>query len=647
VTFAEHPSFVGDGGPGLYPRQRTLLRLIHLETELFSPYDQDVIGRWAEGFHRGDQRWGVQPDIDRRIAILRDRGMHGFRTVVLIAGRRASKGHLGAVTGAFGLYRLIAMDDPQAAYGIAAGKRLLTLCTATTYEQARDNQFADLYRVVTQGPCFRDYLADASHNRLSLWTPADLRRIAERGRRDRRFQVEQASIRASAVAPNASGVRGSACTCLIFDEFAHSHEGTESTRTGEQVYRALVPSLGQVHPDGMVYIPTSPWTKETHAHRLYEMALEVDEAGDPKYPDMLLVQLPSWGPYEDAFDVEATEGRVFASVPMAPDDRVRQEREADPVSYAVEYLAQWREVEEGFLDPRSVESIFDPFCEGCGRPVIGDEACGQCGGSPRVLSEEETGRFVFMYRGHGDPASRGTNFAYVLAHCEDFTFDENVWSHVLVDRVRIFRPADYPNRTIPFDRVEDEIVADLLRFPSLAVFSYDQFGSIATIPRLRERLVVAGHKATVKEVVFTPQSNDERAHTARTAISRGWVHSYRDTLAPMGRSQLELELKSLKLRGGRVVAPTGGPIRTKDAVDCLFVLISELLKDQLIRLPIRRRLSETKLQAGALGGYRSTPIANGPSPISRSPRDVLRSYSTGRRREFPYGWLDVARRPYL
>src|SRR5436190_252010 len=82
---------------------------------------------------------------------------------------------------------------------------------------------------------------------------------------------------------------------------------------------------------------------------------------------------------------------------------------------------------------------------------------------------------------------------------------------------------------------------------------------------------------------------------AKAAISLGWVHSYPDSLGPQGRSQLELELKSLKLKGDRVVAPTGGPVRTKDAADCLMVLVEELLKDQLKRRPNRERLSNARI----------------------------------------------------
>jgi hypothetical protein len=648
VTFAEHRSFVGDGGAGLFPKQRTFLRLIHLETDLFTPYDEDTIGSMAEGYYSGEYRWGLQPDVRRRIEILKERGRSHFGTVLFIGGRRGGKGHIGALIAAKQMHGLIAMDDPQARYGIAAGKQLRSLITATTYPQARDNQFADLFHLLTWGACFKYHLAEASKNRVTLWTPADRRRVAELGRRDRRLALEQASIRASAIAPNASGARGSACTCLVFDEFAHSLEGTDSVRTGEEVYRALVPSLGQVHPDGIVYLPTSPWTKETHCYRLYEMALEVDEDGEPRYPDILLIHQPSWGGYEDAFDPVATEGRVFVSVPMAPDERVAQQQESDPESYGVEILAQWREVEEGFLNPRMVESMFGPFCSKCGMPTPDTVSCDLCGGEPREITEVEHGIFAFGYRGHADPGWKSANFAYLFAHTEEFiTAEGETWSHVIVDRVRVFKPEDFPNRTIPYDRVEEELVADLMRFATMTVFSFDQFASLATLPKLRERLGIAGHRARVREVTFTESSNRERAYTSKAAISLGWVHCIRDNYGPQGRSLLELELKSLKLKGDRVVAPTGGPIRTKDAADCLMVLVDELLKDQLKRRPNRERLSSARLAAGAQGGYRSGAAAAEGRLVRQPPRQVLATHGRRRQSGFPYGALDPTRRQYL
>lgn len=133
---------------------------------------------------------------------------------------------------------------------------------------------------------------------------------------------------------------------------------------------------------------------------------------------------------------------------------------------------------------------------------------------------------------------------------------------------------------------------------------------------------------------------------AKAAISLGWVHGFRDAFGPQGRSLLELELKSLKLKGDRVVAPTGGPVRTKDAADCLMVLIEELLKDQLKRRPFRERLVQPVV-AGAQGGYRSGIVSTRPPFGLRPAREALREYGGPRERRFPWGLRDPARRGLL
>jgi hypothetical protein len=96
VTFAEDPSFLGDGGPGLHPRQRTLLRLIYLETEMMTSYDREVIDSWASNFYLGPDRFGTVLDIWDRVRWLRAHGRDHFSHVILIgvaeAGRVSRRG---------------------------------------------------------------------------------------------------------------------------------------------------------------------------------------------------------------------------------------------------------------------------------------------------------------------------------------------------------------------------------------------------------------------------------------------------------------------------------------------------------------------------------------------------------------------------
>jgi len=615
VTFAEHPSFVGDGGPGLYPRQRTLLRLIYLDEEHMNSYDRKVIDGWAAGFYEGDKRWGVPPDVRARIAWNRERGRRHFGHVLFIGGRRAGKGHIGAIIAAYEMYRLLLLGDPQAHFGLSRGKHLRTFVSATSYFQARDNQFADLFNLVTGGRCFRGNIATANQRFLSLFTEADRRRFREQGRRDASFEKHFASIRASAIGSNAPSGRGSACNMLIFDEFGHHIVGTRGPRTADEVYRAHVPSLDQMRGDGMVYIPTTPYTKDGRAYKLYEDALALDPGGSLAVnPDFLVIQLPSWGPYDDAFDLTATEGRVFVTVPERYDEDMIRKLRRDPDFAAVEYEAQWGPTEGGYLDEAVVDRMFQPFCPNCGRSLGDLDRCPACDVEARSLEEQDHGILTWSYRGHGDPGASGSNFAILIAHVEPFEDEEgDIAFHVVVDWSKVWRPSDYHDGQVPYNTVEREIAAYVARFKTMTVLSFDQWSSFPLLPRLRERLGSLRFHPEVVKADFNVRSNYERAERFKAAAGMGWIHAYRDIFGPDDRSLLELELKGLQLRNGKIAHSTVGIVRTKDLADCLMEVTSELLKDQLDRGLIRNRLAATRLAAGARGGYHS---GTAPNPLA-------------------------------
>src|SRR5439155_22246985 len=111
VTFASHASFIGDGGPGLFPRQEVILRLIYGDVENMCDYDRNVIEEWRHGFHSGPDRCGVPFDVWDRIEWLHANGRRHFSHVVFIGGRRAGKGHLGAIMVAYEWYHLLSLGD--------------------------------------------------------------------------------------------------------------------------------------------------------------------------------------------------------------------------------------------------------------------------------------------------------------------------------------------------------------------------------------------------------------------------------------------------------------------------------------------------------------------------------------------------------
>jgi hypothetical protein len=628
ITFAEHPEFLGRK---LYPRQKTLLRLMCLETEHMTDYDYEVVDEWTKNFDRNGVAIGVSPDILQRVDYLKANGYKHFREVINITGRRGGKGHIGGIMGAYLNWQLIMLDDPQWYYGIDKSKDIYTLCVATNIEQAKRYQFADLSNSIIDAPCFQPYIADSKEHFLALRTPSDVRRIAAFEARGLRPSRLIASIRNMAVTSNSKASRGATVYSAMFDEFAHMLEGTGGARSSEEVYNAITPALDQFGKDGFIYIPSSPFTKVGKAYNLYEASLERNsEEGTPAYPNMMMAQLPSWGPYEDWADPRATGGFNFRGAPQEYDDSMKLLEKREPDAFRVERMSQWAEVTNAYLNPKMVDRIFEPFIDSSGET--------------RILEPVYEGRFSVVYHGHCDPSKSGANTAAMIGHVEKMYDPEDgeEWYHVIIDWIKVWNPEDYEENQIDYEEVEEELVDTLCAFRTTKVFSFDQYGAFVTLPRLKKRLkqVNPPHKVIVKEEKFSKESNMRRNERFKSAIGMNWVHSYRDNFGPDATSLLEQELKFLQEINGRVDKQKFGPIRTSDLSDCLMVIVDALLEDNFVKLEMRDRLSNTQLYPGAQGGYH-TRSANDMQPVSA--RDRLRVFGA-QRAQRDYGGMSRGRR---
>ena len=293
VEFAEHPSFLG--ADRLFPRQKTLLRLMCLETENMTDYDIEVINKWAEMFNPSDEIvQGINPDIWKRVEWLKANGYDHFKEIITIIGRRGGKNHLGAILLAYQLWKLILLDDPQEYYGVAKGKSIYLTVVATAEKQAKIYQFADLINLISEAKCFAPYIADLRDYSFALTTPADKRRIASLNARGIENQRLIASVRGIVASSNAAASRGGTVYSVVFDEFAHMIDGTEGPRTSNAVYQSISPALDQFQQDALIFIPTSPYNETGMAYELYRNSIKMDKAGNPEFPTMLTIQLPSW-----------------------------------------------------------------------------------------------------------------------------------------------------------------------------------------------------------------------------------------------------------------------------------------------------------------------------------------------------------------
>ena len=626
--FAEHPAFLGRK---LYPRQKTLLKLINLEVENFTDYDLEVIEEWSKGFSKTGVSIGISPDIWKRIDYLKENDYNHFKEVINITGRRGGKGHIGGILGAYNNWKLLQLDDPQWYYGIDRSKDVYLFCAATNIQQAKAYQFADLANTIIDADCFKPYIAEAKEYFVALRTPADTRRIAAFEARGIRPQRLIASVRNMAITSNSKSSRGAACFTVMFDEFAHMLVGTAGPRTSDEVYNAIVPALDQFGKDGFIYIPTSPFTKIGKCYELYQAGLMEDpETGGPLYPNMLITQLPSWGPYEDWDDTRATQGIQFRGAPQLYNDEMKKLEQREPSVFKVERLSQWADVIDAYLDPVVIAKMYEPFVDGSGQM--------------RYLEQQEHGVLAFIYRGHCDPSKAQANTAAMICHTEIIPDPEDgeLWYHIITDWMKVWNPEDYENHQVDYELIEEEIVNTINRFPTLKVFSYDQYGSFVTLPRLKKRLRESRppHKAIVVEDTFTPSSNMRRAERFKSALGMGWIHAFKDDYGNDGSCLLEDELRFLQEVNGKIKKQDVGPVRTKDLADCLMVCVDQLLEDNFRRLDTRERLGSTQLLASAQGGYH-TPMTmgNDDADISAARRALRSRSSSG-----PYDYGSMARR---
>lgn len=604
VTFATHKSFCNKR---LYPRQMTLLKLIYLETETMTDYDRDVIGQWAESFKNPHTPVGVQPDIWDRIDYLKSNGFTHFPHVQMVMGRRASKGILGGILGAERIAWLYSLGSWQQHFSQVSGQVAEITVVANSLTQAVTRQFRDIRNTVLDCAYLRPNVVGDKQTEFYIRTPGDEQTIEENRLAGVSTEREIATIYCKASSSVSTSGRGGTGLMNLYDEMAHMLAGTGSTKTGEEIYDAFQPSLDQFGSAAMTYIASSPFSKIGKFYDLYQQGrvtmdsynqregkmrtssfveeaaaqdldLEPDEiAAHIAEPTFLVVQLPSWETYRDwerSREIPLRPGRTRTfprwNSPVqfepdedgTPDERVQYRRmRRNPEKFKVERGAQFATVQDAYLNEVMVDRMFAP--PDWREPLL----------------EQSRGRLSIAYRGHADPSRTNANFGFCIAHLEQAPEDEHgiSWPHVIIDVLKVWKPEDFPEHTIDYVQVGEELDDCLTRFPSMKKMSYDQFNSAGFIAHQKR----AFPNIRVLEQTFTLKENQDRCERFKSALNLGWVHSFRDSFAEEGQSLLELELKFLQEKNGRVDRQQIGPVQTKDLADAVMVVTTDLLHESL------------------------------------------------------------------
>ena len=384
IDFCTHESYCGQI---LYPRQQTLMKLIYLETDNMTPYDLEVIEEWRKGFQRRRDVFGVQPDIWERIAYLKSRGARRFPHIQAVLGRRASKGFIGGLLGAEQLAYFYSLDNWQDHYGIRPGKVGYINVGATSLTQAKDHQFKDIRDVVASCAYLQPHIAEIKDYMTTIRTPADLRHIAEMKAAGVPIEHSIATLEVQALSASSTAGRGATAIAIFLDEFAFMVHGTGSVKSGEEIYEDWMPSLDQFDLDALTYIPSSPFMKTGKCFSLYQegsvllssykdaegigdeaksklQALKVEAGDDPAEidadPTKLILQLPSWGLYQDWKRARKLIGVSFKRTiqPDLSDESQLRRKRRNPEKFRVEREGQWAAVQGAYLDEGKVERIF-------------------------------------------------------------------------------------------------------------------------------------------------------------------------------------------------------------------------------------------------------------------------------------------------
>jgi hypothetical protein len=600
--FCESPDFCGKR---LFPRQKLLLKMLFLE-ELTGP-EEDILTYWINGGRNGNEIL-ISPKIRERMDYLREHNFPHFREVVLVGGRRSSKGFVTGLALAKKMYDVLQLHDPASHFQIDQDKEIYFSCIAASQDQAKKYQYADFSSTVARCKAMEEYVTKVQELEFSVATEADKQLMARFKQRSGVRSRDISKLRGVAHAANASTIRGSATIALCFDEMAHMQQEGESAQTAASVYEAAVPALAQFGKDAMIFCNSSPYTKIGKFYDRYIDGLKIDDDGKPESPYMFTFQFPSWALFEGYQGFKSkwhpAHRKVITASPdwdtedtqHSEEDRdaimlARDELRQDPDTYKVERRGQFAEIMDAFLKPEMVDRAY------LGRPL-------RDGGYLALKTNWNESSFKYKYRAHLDPSSTTAGFGFALGHVEELedTYG-NVKSHVVMDIVHRWKPSDFPEGVVDWEKVINDIVRWVDLFEPYEV-TFDQFQSSAPIQWLNKWL--REHNMAhirVYEKTATSQYNWNRANVFRTALYQDLVHIPNDTADAEYSAQELKHLQQINTAGRfpRVDKQEIGPCQTKDMADCIME-VTESLIGNLISNELRDHLAEG-IAFGAPGGY--------------------------------------------
>ena len=601
VQFATDPAGLGCD---LYPRQGTLLKTMTLDIPNMTDFDYQVIEELTNGFvldtdgfeYRG--REGTPPDLFDRIEWCHSKGLSWFRNNVLVIGRRGSKNFCASIMVAWLVWKLVNLGNPQEHYQLPPDKPIRIFFVGTDLEAVKRNAFGDVVNMFRNAECFKPFLGASTTTMLTILTPAQLSSGARPG-------VDVGTIQIIATPTTATSGRGPAVICIVFDEIAHV-QGAGSTADSIPVFNQMTPAAGQFETDALIIQISTPWEKTGQFYLSYCNTREVRPTDlKAANPNMFMVQQSSTGFYKDwdrAGQIPMWPGgETFRSGlrPKITQEFVDDEYRRDPESADTEYGGQFRANRHPYLTLVTIEAVFGPY-QGV------------------VLEHQSRGQLQGWYVAHGDPSRSNANFGFGIGHVED---DEHGYPNVIFDLLKVWLPSDFHNGVINYLDVNEEIFEYIKAF-HLREVTFDQYSSVEPIQLLESRCRAAGlwWQPRIYERTATAAHNLRATEIFKTAVNAGLVHA---PPHPLARAELE----HLTREGDKIVAPTSGPVKTKDMADAMINVVYNLLHERTDE--VFGALSGVRLRGSLPGGI--PPRSEEKHPPD--PHQQLSDFGRIRRRE--------------
>ncbi len=587
VEFATSPEFLG---LKLFPLQALILKIAVLAVELLTSFDRVILEEWGSGFTLADDgdapafrgRRGTTPDLMDRMEACRAAGRDVCEELVLVLGRRGSKSFLAAVLVVWRLWLLLAYGDPQEHFGIPSGKAVVVHLFAADQTTLLRNGYRDVTGLL-DAPCFDPFRGKATTAAVTLLTPAQLRRGGSPGRDEGLVQIVAATTKHTSI-------RGSAVPTVWIDETGHV-TGAGSTSDSIELLQAAEPALAQFRSDSLIVQTSTPYGMDGAFFASYQKALAVDpETGAALSPGTFLFQLPSDELYRfagQAADLEMWPGGPCFDPDLEPvitRDDIETRQLWDPRGVEIEYEAQFAPHRSAYLLTDKVRQAFGPY-------------------RGQHLTHLAAGKSNFTYVAHVDPGKTEANYAAAIGHLE--------WAadvpHVIVDRIDVWKPSDFPGGTIDYLQVERELL-DLIRAFRISTMRFDHWNSTSTIQGLRAKAteLALGWRPDIDERPLSASLNWSSAEVFKKAVHLGLFHSPAHPLA-------QAELEHLIVQGTRVSAPASGPVQTDDVADCLIGLTYTLLQGHF---GVFNALSAVQLFGSLQGGLPTGPRAPTANPYA-------------------------------